>query len=313
LGSSSLKKKRHDLNTLKRSSLVDFVDRYRKLFILTGAGCSRASGIPTYRDENGDWKLGRRPMMLQSFLADERARQRYWARSLVGWRRIRSSRPNDAHRALARLESLGRVQQLVTQNVDGLHQAAGSRRVIDLHGRLDKVCCLGCEARIPRDRMQAELVRRNPELESLQALAAPDGDADLEGIDCAALDVPVCDACGGTLKPDIVFFGEGVPKDRVHSAMAQLARADAMLVVGSSLMVYSGFRFAKAMMLAGKPIAAVNIGRTRADDMFSLKVTNRCADALAFLLSAGTGAAESRLSGRIWPNFSGHGADSDPK
>lgn len=197
---------------------------------------------------------------------------------------MHAARPNDAHRALARLEASGRVVQLVTQNVDGLHQAAGSRAVIDLHGRIDVVRCLGCERRVPRAAVQDELVRRNPRFATLEALEAPDGDAQLEGIDFDAFDVPACAQCGGILKPDVVFFGESVPGERVRSAMEALAKADAMLVVGSSLMVYSGYRFAANMARAGKPIAAVNLGRTRADDLLALKVEEHCGAALSFLL-----------------------------
>jgi NAD-dependent SIR2 family protein deacetylase len=233
--------------------------------------------------------------MLQDFLASERARQRYWARSLVGFRRMRAARPNDAHRALAALESQGRVAQLVTQNVDGLHQAAGSRDVIDLHGRVDVVRCMTCEHRVQRDEVQAALVGRNREFAALDAIAAPDGDAALDGIDFSAFVVPACDACGGLLKPDVVFFGEAVPAERVRRAFAALGEADAMLVVGSSLMVYSGYRFAQAAAQAGKPIAAVNLGRTRADDLLTLKIAARCADALAFLLDDSRDTAPARM------------------
>ena len=159
--------------------LREFIERHERLFVLTGAGCSTASGIPDYRDANGEWKRTR-PVMLQAFLADDLTRKRYWARSLVGWQRMHAARPNGAHHALAALESAGRVEQLVTQNVDGLHQAAGSRNVIDLHGRIDAVRCLACGARVSRAEMQAELVRRNPRFASLDGRVAPDGDADLE-------------------------------------------------------------------------------------------------------------------------------------
>jgi NAD-dependent SIR2 family protein deacetylase len=266
------------------ASLREFVERHDRLFVLTGAGCSTASGIPDYRDADGEWKRGQ-PILLEDFLAHERSRQRYWARSLVGFRRTRGAVPNDAHRALAALESRGRVAQLVTQNVDGLHQAAGSRNVIDLHGRVDVVRCLKCDGRMPREQVQAQLVERNPGFASLDALEAPDGDATLDGIDFASFEVPVCAACRGLLKPDVVFFGERVPTERVQNAFAALERADAMLVVGSSLMVYSGYRFAQAAAQASKPIAAVNLGRTRADGLLTLKVTERCADALSFLLT----------------------------
>lgn len=264
-------------------ALEKFIDGHAKLFVLTGAGCSTASGIPDYRDADGSWKRGR-PIMLQDFVAHERSRQRYWARSLVGFRRMRAARPNDAHRALALLESQRRVTELVTQNVDGLHQAAGHRGVIDLHGRIDVVRCLACERRVPREVVQAELVERNPYFASLDALEAPDGDAALDGIDFAPFEVPACATCGGLLKPDVVFFGERVPSGRVQQAFAALEAADAMLVVGSSLMVYSGYRFAQAAARAGKPIAAVNLGTTRADELLTLKIMDRCADALSFLL-----------------------------
>jgi NAD-dependent SIR2 family protein deacetylase len=223
-------------------------------------------------------------VLLQDFLASEHVRRRYWARGTVGWARMSAARPNASHRALACLERAGRVAQLVTQNVDGLHGAAGSRNVIDLHGRVDAVRCMACERRTPRAALQAELLRRNPTLSGLGARAAPDGDADLDGLDFAAFDVPSCAVCGGVLKPDVVFFGERVPPERVARAMAALATADAMLVVGSSLMVYSGYRFAAAMAQAGKPIAAVNLGYTRADGLLALKIAEPCTDALAFLL-----------------------------
>jgi NAD-dependent SIR2 family protein deacetylase len=264
-------------------ALIEFIDRHPRLFVLTGAGCSTDSGIPDYRDADGEWKRGR-PVMLQDFLANEHARKRYWARSLVGWKRMRGARPNDAHRALASLERQERIELLVTQNVDGLHQAAGSSRVIDLHGRIDVVRCMDCSRRMPREHMQTELMRRNPAFAALEAIEAPDGDADLERVAFETFEVPACDACGGLLKPDVVFFGEGVPGDRVRQSMAALDASDAMLIVGSSLMVYSGYRFAKAMADRGKPIAAVNLGRTRADDVLALKVESRCADALSFLL-----------------------------
>ncbi|HUQ53503.1 MAG TPA: NAD-dependent protein deacetylase [Gammaproteobacteria bacterium] len=265
------------------AELRSFIERYPRLFVLTGAGCSTDSGIPDYRDDDGEWKRGK-PVMLEDFLHDERWRKRYWARSLVGWQRMQAAEPNDAHRALAALEADGRVAQLVTQNVDGLHQAAGSRNVIDLHGRVDVVRCISCERQAPRALLQAELVRRNAAFVDLAATAAPDGDAELELVDFAKFDIPSCDACGGLLKPDVVFFGERVPPDRVHAAFAALERSDAMLVVGSSLMVYSGYRFARAMADLGKPVAAVNLGRTRADELLTLKVSARCAEALQFLL-----------------------------
>ena len=261
--------------------LAEFLAAHRRVAVLTGAGCSTDSGIPDYRDANGEWKHAP-PMTYQQFVGSVVARQRYWARSAVGWRRIAEASPNRAHLALASLEASGVVQGLITQNVDGLHARAGSRRVIDLHGRLDTVQCLGCGGLTRRETFQARLLDANPQLAGVTAAAfAPDGDARLADVDYASVTVPPCAACGGMLKPHVVFFGEGVPPQRVEEAFAVLDDADALLVVGSSLMVYSGYRFAQAAARAGKPIAAVNIGRTRADDLLSLKVERPCGEALA--------------------------------
>ena len=267
------------------SRLEDFISAHRRLFVLTGAGCSTGSGIPDYRDEQGAWKRTP-PVTYQAFVGDGITRRRYWARSLVGWPRIAQAQPNAAHRALAALEAQGRCSQLLTQNVDGLHQAAGSRAVIDLHGRLDAVVCLGCGASSSRADVQRRLAEANPAWAGLAAGAAPDGDADLEDRDFATFQVPACDACGGMLKPDVVFFGENVPRARVDAAMAGLAQADGMLVVGSSLMVYSGLRFVHAAVRAQIPVAAVNLGRTRADDLLRFRMAAPCGDALRFLLGA---------------------------
>lgn len=263
-------------------ALQRFVARHRRLFVLTGAGCSTDSGIPDYRDADGGWKRAQ-PVTYQAFMGEELTRQRYWARSLVGWRRFGKALPNGTHHALARLEQLGNVELLLTQNVDGLHQQAGNRQVVDLHGRLDTVRCMGCERRSPRHALQQALLELNPAWATLDAIDAPDGDADLDGHDFSSFIVPPCPRCGGLLKPDVVFFGENVPRERVATAMQALEAADAMLVVGSSLMVFSGYRFAHAAAKAGKPIAAVNLGRTRADPLLSLKVEQSCAEALAFL------------------------------
>ena len=264
------------------AELRHFIDRHTRLFVLTGAGCSTDSGIPDYRDADGGWKRAR-PVMYQAFMSDLHTRRRYWARSLVGWRHFRRAQPNDTHHALATLEARGRVGLLVTQNVDRLHQAAGSDSVVDLHGRLDQVRCMTCRLTTPREELQDELMRRNPAWTDFHAHEAPDGDADLERADFSSFEIPPCPYCGGIVKPDVVFFGESVPRDRVETATQAVQEADAMLVVGSSLMVYSGYRFAQSAHEAGKPIAAVNLGRTRADELLTLKVTEPCAAALSFL------------------------------
>jgi NAD-dependent SIR2 family protein deacetylase len=263
--------------------LREFVERHARLFVLTGAGCSTESGIPDYRDANGGWRRAA-PVMLQAFVGDAATRRRYWARSLVGWPRLCAARPNDAHYALAALQRQRRIQCLVTQNVDRLHQLAGSVEVIDLHGRIDLVGCMSCRVSLQREQLQAELLRLNPGFAQLDAQPAPDGDADLEALDFSGFQVPPCTLCGGLLKPDVVFFGESVPAHRVQTSMHHLMQSDAMLVVGSSLMVYSGYRFVQAAAAAGKPIVAVNLGSTRADALLRFKVTRRCSSALAFLL-----------------------------
>jgi len=265
------------------SSLRDFIDQHERLFILTGAGCSTPSGIPDYRDADGQWKRAQ-PVTYQAFMGEEKTRRRYWARSLIGWRLIRHAEPNDAHRALAALEARGRTELLLTQNVDRLHQAAGSERVIDLHGQIDRVRCMDCEQRSARDAFQDELGRLNPDWLHLDATEAPDGDADLERANFSSFVVPTCRSCGGLIKPDVVFFGENVPRDRVDVAFGHLDKADAMLIVGSSLMVYSGFRFVDRAASLGKPVAAINLGRTRADALLTLKVEAPCESALSFLL-----------------------------
>ncbi|HEV3105052.1 MAG TPA: NAD-dependent protein deacetylase [Trinickia sp.] len=281
-----------DINALRK-----FVAKHPRLFVLTGAGVSTGSGIPGYRDDNGDW-MRAQPIQLQAFLGSEHARRRYWARSMVGWPVVAQALPNAAHRALAQLGEAGHVSQLVTQNVDGLHQRAGSAGVIELHGSIAGVTCLQCGAEHPRASIQQVLAHDNPALADAVAgnpvggnpaagvpVAAPsaDGDAHLEWDALDTFRVPACPSCGGMLKPSVVFFGEGVPRARVDAALAALDAADAMLVVGSSLMVYSGYRFCLRAAQAGTPIAAVNLGRTRADALFALKIEAPCGDALTAL------------------------------
>lgn len=256
--------------------------RYESVLVLTGAGCSTDSGIPDYRDGDGGWKRAP-PMPFRLFVADEEARRRYWARSQIGWRRIVSARPNDAHRALARLEREGRIAGIVTQNVDGLHQRAGSRRVIDLHGRLDRVECLDCGGVMPRRAFQERLDDENPHWSGRTAPAAPDGDAELPDEALVAYRVPPCPGCGGIIKPSVVFFGENVPAPRVTTAMTRLAAADALLVVGSSLMVWSGYRFLREARRAGKSVVALNLGRTRGDAELEWRLAAPCAAVLGAL------------------------------
>ena len=265
--------------------LIDFLAARRRLLVLTGAGLSTASGIPDYRDAAGGWKR-QQPVQFNDFMGSAAVRRRYWARSLIGWRHMHRARPNPAHHALVALERMARTEQLVTQNVDRLHQQAGSRDVIDLHGRIDRVTCMSCSTRLPRSAFQRQLNTVNPGWSERSAVSAPDGDADLEHADFARFQVPDCTACGGVVKPDVVFFGEAVPRPRSEAAMVRLARADGLLVVGSSLMVFSGFRFAREAARQRKPMAAVNIGRTRADDLLDIKVTAPCDQVLPAAVQA---------------------------
>ena len=209
--------------------------------------------------------------MIQAFRTQEAVYRRYWARAYAGWPRFTSAAPGEAHRAFAVWEGAGTLVQLVTQNVDRLHQRAGSRLVIDLHGRLDVIVCLGCGAGASRADLQTAIAAANASWRA-EAPTAPDGDADIDDASVESFIAPRCEHCGGLLKPDVVFFGENVPGPRYADAREALAGADAMLVAGSSLMVYSGFRFVRLAREAGLPIAIVNRGRTRADDLAELKI-----------------------------------------
>ena len=274
-----------DFDSLAAQRLREWLAPFKRVFVLTGAGCSTASGIPDYRDTQGEWKRAP-PVNFRDFVDDPLVHARYWARSFIGWPIISAAQPNAAHHALADWQHSGKLSLLLTQNVDGLHQRAGSHGVIDLHGRIDEVICLGCSARYERLEVQQQLAADNPAWAGLTADTAPDGDADLEGRDFSRFHAPRCDACGGMLKPDVVFFGENVPKARYETARDALAASDALLVVGSSLMVYSGFRFARMAHESGQPIALLNRGQTRADSLASLKLDADCVSTLPIALQA---------------------------
>lgn len=255
--------------------LAEWLASRSRVVAITGAGVSTASGIPDYRDGDGNWKRPP-PVQYRDFVGSEAVRRRYWARSFAGWPVFASARPSTTHLALARLEQLGRVRELVTQNVDRLHQQAGSRNVIDLHGRLDVVRCLACQHRVDRDRFQQRLREANPDWKTASARIAPDGDADLDGVAFDAFEVPSCAACGGVLKPDVVFYGESVPRAATAAAIAAVESSDGVLVVGSSLMVWSSYRLVRAAVAVGIEVVAVNRGRTRADDLFAFKWEGEC-------------------------------------
>lgn len=269
---------------LATESLVDFIREHSRLSVLTGAGCSTESGIPEYRDDDGNWKH-RQPMQFAEFVHDERSRRRYWAQSFAGWHRMSNARPNPAHHAIANLERRDYVSGVITQNVDNLHQAAGSRNVIDLHGVLQRIRCLDCNATESRNAYQSRLQDSNPEWRASITAIAPDGDARISVDKIRSFDIPECLNCGGIVKPDVVFFGEPVPGSRVMKAKRMLQQSDALLVVGSSLMVFSGYRFARFASEAGKPIAIVNRGTTRADKLATRKFTTNCAELLSSAVS----------------------------
>lgn len=259
----------------------------RRFTVLTGAGVSTDSGIPDYR---GPGAPSRTPMTYQEFVSGPAAQRRYWARSYLGWSRMGGAEPNAAHHSVAALEAAGRVPLLVTQNVDGLHERAGSRSVCALHGRIADVVCLSCGDRTGRAALQDRMRLLNPGFveHRVEALARPDGDVDLE--DTSGFVPAVCEACGGVLKPDVVFFGENVPKPRVQRCLAAVESAEALLVAGSSLTVLSGFRFVRHAHRLGIPVVIVNRGPTRGDDLATHKVEGGCAEFLTVL--AGTTAQE---------------------
>jgi NAD-dependent SIR2 family protein deacetylase len=262
----------------------------RRVAVLTGAGMSTDSGIPDYR---GPDSPPSNPMTIRQFTSDPVFRQRYWARNHVGWRHMHDTLPNAGHRALAALERSGVVSGVITQNVDLLHTKAGSRSVVNLHGTYAEVICLDCGHTTNRAALAELLEAANPgfveRAEAVGGIAvAPDADAVIG--DTSTFTIIHCDSCGGMLKPNIVYFGESVPKDRVAQAYAMVDEADALLVAGSSLTVFSGFRFVRHAAAQGIPVAIVNRGRTRGDDLATVKVDGGCSELLALLATELAGA-----------------------
>lgn len=274
----SLQHQEDHLDTLLRAMTE------RRFVVLTGAGISTSSGIPDYRDSEGV-RRGKAPMMYQEFLATPQARRRYWARAMLGWPRVRIAEPNKAHLALATLQQRQQISGLITQNVDTLHDQAGSLDVIELHGSLHRVLCLDCQQRSERDVIQQLMEGQNPYLAGVDAVQAPDGDTLLDPAFEERFQVPNCPHCGGQrLKPDVVFFGENVAQDTAAKAMAAVEHAEGLLVVGSSLMAYSAFRLCKAMVEQGKPVIAINLGKTRGDELLQVKIQASCERLLPLLV-----------------------------
>lgn len=269
--------------------ILEQLDRLQQLMadqpfvVLTGAGISTPSGIPDYRDNQGV-RRGRQPMMYQEFLSAAQSRRRYWARAMLGWPRVRQAQPNVAHVALASLQSSQQISALITQNVDTLHDQAGSHDVIELHGSLHRVLCLDCGQRSERDSIQQLMEAQNPYLAGVDAVQAPDGDTLLDAAFEARFQVPHCPHCAGErMKPDVVFFGENVAQVTAAKAMAAVEQAAGLLVVGSSLMAYSAFRLCRVVADRGKPLIAINLGKTRADETLDLKIEGSCEHLLPLL------------------------------
>ena len=264
--------------------LVELLEGHRVL-LLSGAGISTESGIPDYR---GPAARARpvRPIMYREFVSSPEARDRYWSGSLLGWPRIARAAPNAGHRAVARMEAAGALFGVVTQNVDGLHHAAGSRVVVELHGSLATVSCMACGCVVGRAELQARMLLENPGWAAAGAEMAPDGHASVDPSLLPTFVVPACAVCGGALKPDVVFFGENVPNDRVRDAFRMLEAAEVLLVAGSSLTVYSGFRFVERAVRDGKPVAIMNRGRTRGDHLAAVRLDSPLGPALSLLAAS---------------------------
>ena len=251
----------------------------RTVAVLTGAGVSTDSGIPDYR---GAGALPRNPMTFQQFIKDAEYRKRYWAGSHLGWRQFDDAQPNDGHRALAELELAGVVNGVMSQNVDGLHLRAGSQRVVDLHGTMDRVRCLTCGQGFARSDIAIRLARENPWLDAPEArVLAPDGDVEVGSID--GFVTPDCTVCGGVLKPDIVFFGEFIPTEKFAEATSLMLAADALLIAGSSLVVNSGIRLLDQAAKRKLPIVIINRGVTRGDLRATVKIDGGTSQHLAAL------------------------------
>ncbi|KAM6979959.1 NAD-dependent protein lipoamidase sirtuin-4, mitochondrial [Aplochiton taeniatus] len=267
--------------------LQTFLSRAKRLFVISGAGLSTESGIPDYRSEGVGLyaRTDRRPMQHAEFIRSAKSRQRYWARNYVGWPQFSNHKPNSAHITLKMWEDKGKVHWLVTQNVDALHSKAGHQRLTELHGCAHRVMCLGCGTISPREELQRRFAALNPDWVAQAGSVAPDGDVFLEDEQVLHFRVPSCKDCGGILKPEVTFFGDTVKKGTVQFVHERLAESDAVLVTGSSLQVYSGYRFLLTASDRKLPVAILNIGPTRADHLAELRVSARCGEVLPVIQS----------------------------
>ncbi|XP_060048947.1 NAD-dependent protein lipoamidase sirtuin-4, mitochondrial [Erinaceus europaeus] len=273
------------LDPEKVRELQRFISLSKRLLVMTGAGVSTESGIPDYRSEKVGLyaRTDRRPIQHRDFISSAPVRQQYWARNFVGWPRFSSHLPNSAHQALSSWERHGKLYWLVTQNVDALHTKAGSQRLTELHGCMNRVLCLDCGDQTPRGLLQERFEVLNPTWSAEAHGLAPDGDIFLSEDQVQSFQVASCARCGGPLKPDVVFFGDTVHRDKVDFVRRRVQEADSLLVVGSSLQVYSGYRFIITAQERKLPIAILNIGPTRSDHLACLKLDSRCGELLPLI------------------------------
>ncbi|XP_026314244.1 NAD-dependent protein deacylase Sirt4 [Hyposmocoma kahamanoa] len=268
--------------------LREFLIKHEKLLILTGAGISTESGIPDYRSEEVGLyaRSNHKPVQYQEFVKYPKVRQRYWARNFIGWPRFSAVKPNSTHHSIRTLEKAGKVTAVVTQNVDRLHHKAGSENIIELHGTGYIVKCLKCPYEIDRAQLQDVMMRNNPSMENSITMIRPDGDVELSKEQVDNFKTPLCPKCEGPLKPDIVFFGDNVPKNRVEQVKKEVSRSDSVFILGSTLTVYSSYRIILQAKEEQKSIAVLNIGPTRADDIVDLKISTKCGDILPELCNS---------------------------
>ncbi|PBC28968.1 NAD-dependent protein deacylase Sirt4-like [Apis cerana] len=267
--------------------LKDFIDNHNNICVLTGAGISTESGIPDYRSQDVGLyaRSNHKPVLYKDFCNSDAIRRRYWARNYIGWPRFSSIKPNNTHKILTKLENANKIRYIVTQNVDNLHTKAGSKKVIELHGTAFRVMCLNCNERICRYYLQDIFDRINPNMTVTSQMIRPDGDVELTQEQVEKFKVPICEKCDGILKPDIIFFGDNVPHQIVENIKYNIEHSDSLLIIGTTLTTFSSYRIALQANNIGKPIAILNIGKTRVDNLAKIKVEGRCSNVLSRIYS----------------------------
>ncbi|XP_043797500.1 NAD-dependent protein deacylase Sirt4-like [Apis laboriosa] len=267
--------------------LKDFIDSHDNICVLTGAGISTESGIPDYRSQGVGLyaRSNHKPVLYKDFCNSDAIRRRYWARNYIGWPRFSSIKPNNTHKILTKLENANKIRYIITQNVDNLHTKAGSKKVIELHGTAFRVMCLKCNERICRYYLQNIFDRINPNMTVTSQMIRPDGDVELTQEQVKTFKVPTCEKCDGILKPDIIFFGDNVPHQIVENIKYNIEHSDSLLIIGTTLTTFSSYRIALQANNIGKPIAILNIGKTRVDNLAKIKVEGRCSNVLSRIYS----------------------------